>query len=86
MKAKIAGTLITAGLLDPTDPETQRLLSDYITLLPPPNSESGARMAEALDFSIPYRFVDPTGRDVFEVDLVENMARVEVLEDSYQTG
>ena len=47
-------------------------------------SAVGETMADALDFSVPYKFVSPDGADAFEVDLRENMARAEKLEDVFQ--
>lgn len=85
-KAKIIQILSNAGFVDATNEETQAWVSRYMNILPVQTTQFQSRQAkEALSYKEPFKFYNPDGSDWFELSLEEDMARLEVLEDSFLT-
>lgn len=82
VKAKIIATLAGAGFLDASDPEIREWVGDYLRILPQTKTTAAQMAEEALNFSIPYRFYSADGRDQWEVDVLENAARLELMDDA----
>ena len=84
VKAKIAATLVSAGILDANDEAIQTLIVDFIGILP----ESMTKASEMAKDSMTYndaiwKFHDPSDyEDVIEAEIMETSARVEQLMDA----
>ena len=84
-KAQTLQILSGAGFIDPLDEEVQQAAMEWMNILP--GAGKGSQMArEALDFSVPLKFVNPNGRDYFELEIADNLHRFELLQDAFQKG
>jgi len=81
-KAKVIATLAGAGFLDATDPEIREWVGDYMRIMPHTETTAAKMAEEALNFSEPYKFYSPDGRDGWEVEVLENAARLELMDDA----
>jgi len=82
VKAKIIATLAGAGFLDSSDPEVRDAIGDYLRILPATHTDAARMAEEALNFKVPYRFYSADGRDQWEVEVLENAARLELMDDA----
>ena len=85
-KAKIIQVLSAAGFLDPSDEDTREWASKYMNILPQTKSKASKLAAEALDWSEPFKFCSPDGKEMFMVNIDEEMARLELLDDALLKG
>ncbi len=83
-KAKILATLASAGVIDPTDPETREWIGDYLSILPQTKTKASEMAQDALSFHDTFKFYSPKGDEVFEVEIMETAARMELLNDALQ--
>ena len=83
-KAKILATLASAGLIDPTDPETREWIGDYLNILPQTKTKASEMAQDALSFTDAFKFYSPKGDEVFEVEVMETAARIELMNDALQ--
>lgn len=81
-RAKIIQILSAAGFLDATDEQTQAWVGKYMNVLPATTATFQSKVKEAISYDEPFKFYNPNGRDWFEVNLLEDSARLELLEDS----
>jgi phage gp29-like protein len=84
-KAQVLQILANAGFIDPLDENVQKAAMDYINILP--GAGKGSMMAaEALDFKQPLKFTSPDGREAFELEIEENIARFQLLQDALEVA
>lgn len=84
-KAQTLQILANAGFIDPSDEEVQEAAMEYMNILP--GAGKGSMMAsEALDFKEPLKFTNPDGRDMFTLEIAEDMARFELLQDALRVA
>ncbi len=82
IKAKIAATLITAGLIDPEDEGMREFIVDFIGILPEKQTKASEMAQDALSFDQPWKFHSPDGDETFEIEIREMAARTEKMMDA----
>jgi len=82
IKAKIAATLVSAGILDAEDEGIKELITDFIGILPESKTKASQDVTEAMDFTEPFKYYSPDNYEMIEVEVLEQHARTEQMLDA----
>lgn len=84
-RSKILAQLAQAKFINPEDPAHREWASDFLTILPGADTRASAMAEDALDFTTPLKFYSPSSDgDLFNVEILENEARLQKFEDAWQ--
>ncbi len=84
IKAKIAATLVSSGILDPQDEGIKELIVDFIGVLPESMTKASEMVQDAMSYDEFWKFTSPDGKEEIEAEIEETAARTELMMDAFE--
>jgi len=85
IKAKIATTLVAAGLLDAEDEGIRDWIIDFIGILPQSMTKASEMAQDSMTYDDEFwKFISPDGKDEIEAEIMETAARAEQMMDAFE--